>query len=366
MSVDFCQLKLKINYNNSGNPYLQYGPNTGVQPPQEFQAGWNEVYDFPSPPGANQSTPNQTIQQSAANAFNLLAARASLLALNFYIFSAEIHQASIFKSSLPLPGSARFGGIDASYSLTVATVDAPGYAGQLCSNPEETVIIRQESVGLRRWERQIRGIKDYVSDDSMSEFAASSWGPTQSTLFDAVVPTIQIPGTAAGTAGVINFANVGGVLQKTGSGITSAGNYVNAAAGTYPLSITDPTGSGAYGTFTITGTAITAVSFTSGGAGYTSPVVTAPVTADPGGIGLYQTVQTLWANFAACLQAYTGSGQHQRVANPSFPSGYMTQLNSTSPLSGFYPTQRVLIQRIGNRQTGQIRTTSKARVKRGI
>ena len=96
MPVDFYQLKLKINYNNAGNPYLQYGPQSGGQPPEEFQAGWTEVYDMPI---------TNTIQQNAANAFNLLAARASLLALNYYIFQAELHQASVFKSALPLPGS---------------------------------------------------------------------------------------------------------------------------------------------------------------------------------------------------------------------------------------------------------------------
>ncbi len=106
--------------------------------------------------------------------------------------------------------------------------------------------------------------------------------------------------------------------------------------------------------------------FTSGGSGYTNPVVTAPVVADPGGIALYQQAAVLWANFAACLLAYTGSGQHQRVADASFPSGYKTQLNDTPPLAGFYQTQRVLIQRIGNRQTGQIRLVSPARKKRGI
>ena len=212
MSVDFYQLKLKINYNNAGNPYLQYGPQGGVQPPEEFQAGWTEVYDMPI---------TNTIQQNAANAFNLLAARASLLALNYYIFQAELHQASVFKSSLVLPGSAKYGGWDNEANITAGLPLTAAYASQLCSNPQETVIIRQEAVSMRRWEKQLRGIKDYISDDSMSYFPASSWGPTQSTLFDAVVPAIQLPGAPVGTAftipqsGANGYSVVGGVIQKT-------------------------------------------------------------------------------------------------------------------------------------------------------
>lgn len=366
MAVDFCQLKLKINYNNSGNPFLQYGPISGSQPPQEFQAGWTEVYDMPSPSGPLQSTPNQTLATSAANAFNLIAARASLLALNYFIFSAEIHQASVFKSALPLPGSARYGGFDSNYSGSLTTVDAPGYAGQLCSNPEETVIIRQEAANLRRWERQIRGLKDYVSDDAMSAFNALSWGPTTTTVFDAAFALPQVPPGTQQPPQQLSYNQLGGVVQKLSNSITNPTTYSLASAGTYPLSITDPTGAGAYGTFTIAGGIITTWSLTSGGNGYTNPVVTAPLTADPGGLALYQSATALWANFAACLYAYTGSGQHQRVANPAFPSGYMTQLSTTPPLTGYYLTNRVLIQRIGNRQTGQIRLVSPARKKRGI
>lgn len=363
MSVDFVQLKLKLNYNNSGNPFLQYGPITGNQPPEEFQAGWTEVYDMPAPTGS----PSQSLSVSAANAINLIAARASLLALNYYIKDAVIHQASIFKSGLPLPGSARFGGIDGSYYQDqYGNVVVPSLSDQYCSNAEETIILRQESASLRSWERQIRGIKDNVSDDSMSSFPALSWGPTQSTIFDAVFPAVQVPPGPISPPQQLDYKLVGTGLVKNSNTIVAPTAYTLAVNGVYPLSITDPTGSGAYGTFTIAAGAITTWSFTMAGAGYTAPVVTAPLTADAGGLQLYQGRPALWANFAACLQAYTGSGQHQRVLNTSFPSGYMTQLNNTPPLAGYYATQRVLIQRVGNRQTGQIRLTSPARKKRGI
>ena len=105
---DFYELTLKINYNNANDPYLQGIANSSV-PPMERQAGWTERYISVIQPAG--------IFPLAAM-YTLVQARAALLGLNFYIKSAVGHQASVFKSSFPLPNCASRGLIDSVSATT--------------------------------------------------------------------------------------------------------------------------------------------------------------------------------------------------------------------------------------------------------
>jgi hypothetical protein len=66
----------------------------------------------------------------------------------------------------------------------------------------------------------------------------------------------------------------GGVLTTGGITITAGGTGTD---GTYALTITDVTGTGAVGTYTVSGGTVTAITITTGGSGYTAPVLTFPL-----------------------------------------------------------------------------------------
>jgi hypothetical protein len=65
----------------------------------------------------------------------------------------------------------------------------------------------------------------------------------------------------------------GGVLLTEGITILTPGTGTN---GTYALGITDVSGTGAAGTYTVSGGVVTNINITSGGSGYTAPTLTFP------------------------------------------------------------------------------------------
>jgi hypothetical protein len=187
--TDFYELELEINYNNSANPYLQYFMSgSSIQPPQEKQAGWTERYNLflPTPPSGT----NLPIQ----NAYTLVQARAALLGVNFFVKKAICHQASAFKSSWPMAGSAKYAIFDGT-NTTSSGIPIP--SGQYCSAPEEAILLRLEAGNLRRWEHIIRGIKDYMSDDAMGYIAATGYADAATfattQVFDSLQQTFRFP-----------------------------------------------------------------------------------------------------------------------------------------------------------------------------
>ena len=239
-------------------------------------------------------------------------------------------------------------------------------------------MIRNECANLRRYEYQIRGLKDYMADDAMTYFAAPSYfggtSPPPTGVFDTAAQGFPFPNSTGGTAATFTYTPVGG--QATFPVVSNAGTYPGVANGSYFTFFTQPggTGSGAFGYFTITGGVASAPNIYSWaqGSGYTGGLLTAPLSNDPYGLPNYQTPSSYWANFMSCLINYTGSGIMKRIPQgsfsspvPTFPSGLAPALQNVAGI-GLQQCTRSLFQRVGNRQTGQIRTTRKARVKRGI
>lgn len=363
---DFYELELKINYNNSYQQYLQGNiPSILTSPgtPQEQQAGWTERYLLNVlPNGAN---------FPYAAAYSLTQARAAILGLNFYIKTAVGHQASVFKSSFPLPAAASLALFD--------SLSATSLPPQFCSSPEETIMLRGECSNLRRYEHQMRGVKDYMADDAMTYFAAPSYcappggSPPKpdTTPFDTVQQTVPyVPATAPVPAAVT--ASISG-NSITAVAISTNGNFPGVAAGTYPCFFSQVGGgaNNAFGTVTINGSnQASAVTLNPNypGSGYSSASVQVTISNDPYGLPNYLTPSFYWANFMSCMIAYTGSGKMRRISQttfvggtPGFPSGLVPVL-----VPQLYACTRCLFQRVGNRQTGQIRLTKPARVKRGI
>lgn len=355
--VDFYELELQMNYNNAIFPYIQEFSPAGLQPPQERQAGWNERYII-----------NQPVSGSPpySACYSLAQARSALLGLNFYIKKAIIHQATLFKSSFPLPNSAKMPLFD-----NLAT---RGTATQTCSSPEETILLRQESSLFRRWEYQIRGIKDYMSGDSMSYFAAPSYfgnGAPPTGVFDTAAASSAPPTTPAGTAATFSVTLTAGVPSAPVG--PANGNYPGVAAGEYYTYLLPQNGVGtpALALVTINGGAQAAsvdMSSFSTGSGWTGTTAVVPISNDPYGLPNWQTPAYYWTNFMSCLILFTASGTMRRIPNsqftdpkPTFPSGQAPVL-----LSPLRSCTRSMFQRVGNRQTGQIRLTKPARVRRGI
>jgi len=361
--TDYYVLELQINYNDSAMRYLQSPTGATYQPPQETQAGWNESYGlFLSAPPNGTNLPLQ-------NAYTLVQARAALLGLNFYIKKAICHQASVFKSSWPMPGSASKPLFDslAAYPLT--------NSNQYCSSPEETVMLRLEASNLYRTEHQIRGIKDYMSDDTMTYFPATGYADAAtfatSQVFDTLQQTIPPPGLTGASPATVSFT-LGTGNYVSGVTLLTAGSYPGVPNGTYPTYLPSTVGSTtvALGSVTINANVATAVavSATLAGSGYQGTAGTIPVSNDPYGLPNWQAPSVYWANFMSCLISFTQSGTIRRIAQgtfsapvPSFPSG-LAPAYLNSPVK----CNRCMFQRVGNRQTGQIRLTKRARVKRGI
>lgn len=371
--TDFYELILKINYNNSallkggvGSP--QYAP------PQAEQAGWTEAYQMiplASPPAPG----NEPLQA----AYTLGQARAAVLGVNYYIKSATFHQASVFKSNWPI---AFFPTKPQWDSLATGA----NYQNQLCSSPEETLMFRLEAGNLRRWEHQIRGIKDYVSDDTMSYFPATSFAdPATYAItvpFDSPQTAIPIPGTGGLSPANLtitvdgNGGIIGNILVTDTPGQYPAGNpgtywaYVYQNPMPKVLALAQITIDNA-------GHATAMSTNWNRGSGYQAGTAYIPVSNDcsPDGNTLYGlpnylTPATYWNNFLSCLISYTQSGTTRRISQtlwtapnqqPSFPSGLVSQIFGTPN-----KCNRAMIQRVGNRQTGQIRLTKPARVRRGI
>lgn len=363
--TDFYELELEINYNNSNNPYLQFAGSGAVQPPQEKQAGWKEVYNLylPTPPSGT----NLPIQA----AYTLVQARAAVLGVNFYIKKAICHQASVFKSSWPMAGSAKYGVFD---STGGAGSGNPFSSGEYCSSPEETIMLRMEAGSLRRWEHQIRGIKDYMSDDTMSYFAATGYADAATFATTSVFDTLQ---QAIPASGFLGFTRATFTVTNTNGSISSpvvvnGGVWPAVANGTYTCYYYSSSGYSvvAVGTITIAGNTVTSATINASfqGAGYTGTSVYVPVSNDPNGLPNYLSPSLYWGNLISCLIAYTQSGTTKRIAQstytapiPTFPSGL-----SPAMLGSPVKCNRCMVQRVGNRQTGQIRLTKPARTRRGI
>jgi hypothetical protein len=360
--TDFYELELKINYNNSSNPYLQYWTGAPLQPPQEKQAGWTERYLL------RPATQSPLSSAPLGNAGYLIQARAALLGLNFYIKNAIVHQASVFKSSWPMPGTAR-------YPIFDNIVNVSGSpSAQYCSSPEENFLIRCEANSLYRFEHGIRGLKDYLSDDAMSFFPATSYADSTTlettSTFDSAQTPIPNPAfqgfaQASFTVTLANGSISAPVLVGGGGG-----SWPGAAAGTYPCYFYATTGYTipALGTITLnsSGVATSAtINNAFAGSGYTSTNVFVPVGNDPNGLPNYLSPSLYWANFLSCLISFVESGTTRRIAasrytvtQPTFPSGLAPAIFGT-PVS----CNRAMLQRVGNRQTGQIRLTKPARRK---
>ena len=190
---------------------------------------------------------------------------------------------------------------------------------------------------------------------------------------DALQQALPMPNSAGGTPAQVTITVSNGVVTSVNQ--SSAGTFPGVVAGTYPCFFTCPNGqiTQAYGAITINGinqsTGVT-LSPGYGGTGYSGTVATVQVSNDPFGLPNYQTPSAYWANFMSCILAYTGSATIQRISpstytgtpKPQFPSGLIPAIVGNA----LDVTTRCMFQRIGNRQTGQIRLTRKARVKRAI
>lgn len=352
---DFYELELKINYNNAAAAYLQEFSSGGLTPPQERQAGWTERYILNS---AIASTPPYQA------AYNLTAARCGVLAFNFYVKHAIIHQASVFKSSFPLPNFASLPPFD---NLAANATDT-----QSCSSPEETLLLRQEAANLRRWEYQIRGVKDYMSDDAMTYFAAPSYyggnSPPNTSVFDTLASSPVPPGSNGGTPATITVTLSNGVPSYAST--SAAGSFPGVQAGAYYGYMYPANGIGTPALCVVTiggGASVTslAVSTFSTAQGWTGTSGTVYVGNDPNGLPNWQTPGWYWANLMSNLINYTSSGTTRRIAQnrfsapvPSFPSNLAPVI-----VGSLANCTRSLFQRVGNRQTGQIRLTKPARRK---
>ena len=358
---DYYILEYQINYNNSLVNSL-VGLGYASPPPQERQAGWNEAIYLNTP---------VTAAVPLTAAYNLLAARCGILGVNFYIKKALIHWNSVFKSSFPLPNSATQGLWDAQTrgAVSVGTVNPPQ---QYCNTPEETILLRCECSDFRRYEHSLRGIKDYMSDDCINFISPSSYATTggggTTGMFDAAPQAIPMPNSTGGRASTWTVTNTNGGI--TNPVLVNGGLYPGVAAGVYPCFFNGQNGQAtrAFGSITINGAGVatSAVVYPNyNGTGYSGVNVNVGLSNDPYGLPNYQPTAAYWANFMSCLIAYTGSGTIRRVSQttysgnvkPSFPSGIVpvilgTQLDACT---------RVMFQRMGNRQTGQIRLTKPAR-----
>jgi hypothetical protein len=353
--TDFYELELKINYNNAASAYIQEFLTAGLTPPQERQAGWTERYILNAPI----SNPPYAV------AYNLTAARASVLGVNFYIKNAIIHQASLFKSGWPLPNFAKYGCFD---NLATALTNT-----QCCSSPEETILLRQESSNLRRWEESVRGIKDYMSDDAMSYFAAPSYyggnpNPNNTSVFDTPAAAPVPPGLNGGTAATITVTLTNGVPAY--SSVSVAGNFPGILAGSWYGYMYPANGIGTPALVLVTvggGASVTLVSVSSFSTaqGWTGTSGTIYMGNDPNGLPNWQTPGWYWANLMSNLINYAASGTTVRVSSSSFTAPKPTFPSGLSPLikGALANCTRSLFQRVGNRQTGQIRLTKPARRK---
>lgn len=363
--TDFYNLELQINYNNAYNPQLQAPlySGAGTQPPQEEQAGWNESYSLlPTVQSPLGPTP-------IANAYTLLQARASLLGVNFYIKKAIIHQASLFKSSFPMPGSAKFPLWD-----NLATAGGNTFNNQMCSSPQETILLRGEASNLYRFEHSLRGIKDYLSDDTMSYFPATGFADAATfattSVFDTLQQQIPFPGFTGFVPGTVTFTtNSDGSIASLS--LVTGGTYPGVANGSYWFYLSGNSGQTipaiCYGT--IAGNTFTAIATSSNflGQGYVGTTGTIPTSNDPNGLPNYLSPSTYWANFMSCLISFVQSGTMRRISQSTYTAPQPTFPSGLSPAFLGVPTKcnRSMIQRVGNRQTGQIRLTKPARVRRG-
>jgi hypothetical protein len=287
-----------------------------------------------------------------------------VLGLNYFIKSAIIHQASAFKSSFPLPNFAKLPPFD---NLATSVSDT-----QSCSSPEETILLRQEAQNLRRWEYQIRGIKDYMSDDAMTNFASPSYyggqSPPNTSVFDTLASTPVPPGPNGGTPATITVTLTNGVPAY--ASVSAAGSFPGVLAGTYYGYMYPANGIGTPALCLVTiggGASVTllSVSSFSTAQGWTGTSGTVYVGNDVNGLPNWQTPGWYWANFMSNLINYTASGTTRRISGsqfstpvPSFPSGLVPVI-----MGSLANCTRSLFQRVGNRQTGQIRLTKPARRK---
>lgn len=328
---DFYRGSVTINYNRifKGGAYSV----------QQYELGWSEEYLLPLTPGVGATRQNMK---------NLVAARASLLPRNCYIFEAGFHQASVYRSMYDLNGYAKRG-----------TWDNQEIASQIieyCQDVDDGIQYRLEDGNGRRWNRLIRAIRDSWIFDMASVYGSYTYDPVPAAT------TIQVATTggvqATGTATVLGGTLTGGAVTLGG------GPYASPPS----VAILGSNQTGSLNAV-LTGGVVTAINVVAGGTGYSvAPTLwLAAPQSEPWGLMAGQAPATLLQNFIACLANYTINFKSIRTANAAFPSGYMTQ-GDTVPSGGTsgYVATRALFQKIGNRQSGRIRVSSPARKKRPI
>lgn len=350
MPADFWRCQLKINFNDTARPEDVF----------VYEGGFTETYFMPI---------GNSAAQVRTKFRNLIAARCALLAANFYVFSAGFSQASVFGDNYPVPGYPTQPVSD--------SIDNPNGLVDFCNDVQQSLLIRFEgnmpAAGpnpgySRRWERVIRGIKDYWEiDESTRQLVGTGFG---NGAFDNAVPLPQ-DAPAVGADAVFSVTVAGGSITAAsvvdgGSGYNANGNVALVAV---PFAPPDGVGSGGSFDITIVGGIVTAITINTAGSGYTNvassqTVFTLPFRADPFGISQFQSASAYFLNYCSCLQSYCINFNSIRVDNATFPSGKMTQINTNTPFEAApYQSTRFMLQRFTNRQTGRINTVRKARRK---
>lgn len=327
---DFYRGIVEINYNrlpaNSGNPV-------------QDENGWAEDYFFPVTPGLNLT---RTYMR------NLVAARAALLPLGVYIFRANFHQASQYRSVYSLNGNAINPVIDSDESYALAV--------EPCNDIDSGPEFRFETGSGRRWQRVFRAMRDSWMNDMSFSPGNYSYDPVSAM---AAPQAATSGGTQATATATVTAGSVSAVTITTGGGGYTIPPYISFVGGN----------NNGYATGVLTGGVVTGVTGLAGGTGYSvAPTVwIPPPQSEPWGLMPGQLRSTLIANFLSCVGNYCINFHSVRTTNSAFPSGFMTQ-GDTVPAGGSagYVANRILFQGIGNHQTGQIRTTNQARKKRAI
>jgi hypothetical protein len=240
------------------------------------------------------------------------------------------------------------------------------------------LLVRFEASNLRRWQHGLRGLRDSVVNDDAVRLQGFSFGstvlgddyPLQAPFIPVTTATAAtftltgLPGAIATIARNVNGTNLAQLSAPPG--YFTSGTPLNYALVTF----TDPlnTGAGAIAIATIVGGIVSAVTLINGGSGYSAgTTATLPISTDPLSLSPYCDPQAYFWNFYCAYASYCVSGPQIQVANAAFTSGYMHQFNNSGVYSAApYAVARVMPQGVRNRQTGQIRLRSKARVKRGI
>jgi hypothetical protein len=333
-TADFFNLLVEINYSR-----IPGTSNMG----QQHQNGFDEEYHFPFTSNMN------TLRQQCRN---LVAARVSLFPANAYVFRTGIKQASVCRSHWSLNGNAA--------NPLMMNYDIPNGYIEACEDIDAAMDWRFEDGLGRRWVRSWRLLRDSWIQNMGENVGAYAYDPVSVLAAPQAAATGGVGATATAVLGTGGTA--GQVASITalvgGSGYTIAPAVAFLGGG----------GSGATGHAVLAGGAVSSIVIDTPGSGYTSAptIYVAPPQSQPWGLQPGQSSVTYLTNFLSCVANYTINGNLVRVANSTFPSGFMTQLGWNAPATGPYSAARVLYEKVGNRQTGKMKKKKKARRKIGI